>query len=120
MGRNTSPTVQKPSASRQEEKKETMGGVPLWLSGLGTWLSYCCGSDYSCGAGSIPGPGTSAYLWCKPRKRERKNNGDIGWPVKTGTPKQPVYIHLRAQCSILRTEDEEGGILLERIATCGY
>ena len=25
------------------------------------WCCHCCGSGYSCGVGSIPGPGTSAY-----------------------------------------------------------
>ena len=33
-------------------------GVPWWLSALRIWHCHCCGSGYSCGAGSIPGPGT--------------------------------------------------------------
>ena len=36
-------------------------GVPSWLSRLRTLHSQCYGSGYSCGAGLIPGPGTSAF-----------------------------------------------------------
>ena len=30
-------------------------GVPWWLSRLRTRHCHCCGSDYCCGMGSIPG-----------------------------------------------------------------
>ena len=33
---------------------------------------HCCGSGYSCGAGSIPGPGTSASRGCNQKKRALK------------------------------------------------
>ena len=39
--------------------KIEFGSVLLWLSGLRIWHCHCCGSDYSCGMGLIPGPGTS-------------------------------------------------------------
>ena len=33
--------------------------MPGWLSKLSVWCCHCCGSDRSCGVGSIPGLGTS-------------------------------------------------------------
>ena len=37
-------------------------GVLWWLSGLRIQRCHCCGSGYSCGTGSIPGPGTYTCL----------------------------------------------------------
>ena len=50
--------------------RELMIGVPWWLSGLGTWCCPCCGSGYSCGAGSIPGLGTSTCRACSTPRKE--------------------------------------------------
>ena len=42
--------------------KSHNAGVLRWHSGLGIQRCHCCGSDSSCGMGSIPGPGISACL----------------------------------------------------------
>ena len=39
-------------------------GVPLWCSGLKIWRCHCSGSGCLCGAGSIPGLGSSACCMC--------------------------------------------------------
>ena len=49
--------------------KVTSWGVSLWLNGLRIQHCHCCGSGYSCGMGSIPGPGTSKR---KVNKRKEK------------------------------------------------
>ena len=47
-------------------------GVPWWLSGLKMQHCHCCGSGQFCGAGSIPGPGTSACCRCGQKKKKKK------------------------------------------------
>ena len=47
-------------------------GIPRWLSGLRSWQCHCCGSGYGCGAASIPGQGTSAYLGHSQNKQTKK------------------------------------------------
>ena len=42
--------------------KVVSGGVPWWLSSLGTWRCHCCGLGHYCGVVSIPGSGTSVCL----------------------------------------------------------
>lgn len=37
-------------------------GVPVCFSGFMIWHVPCCGSDYSCGVDSVPGPGASPCL----------------------------------------------------------
>ena len=46
------------------------GGVPLWLSGLRTLHCLCNGSGHFCGAGSIPGLGTSACCQYVQKKKK--------------------------------------------------
>ena len=48
-------------------------GVPLWLGGLKIWCCHSCGSGYSCGIGSIPGPGTSACSRQGQKKQKQTN-----------------------------------------------
>ena len=51
-------------------------GVPTWLSGLRTQHSHCSGSGGCCGAGSVPGLGTSTYCGHgqKNNKQTKKQN----------------------------------------------
>ena len=44
----------------------------LWHSGIWIQHCHCYGSSYSCGVGSIPGPGTSTCHECSQKKKERK------------------------------------------------
>lgn len=55
---------------KQVVRDKRRGGVPVWLIGLRILCCQCTGSRRYCGAGSIPGPGTSA-LFCMQRG---------GWP----------------------------------------
>ena len=43
-------------------------GVPWWPSNERIQHCHCHGLGHSCGMGSIPGPGTSAYWRCTPPK----------------------------------------------------
>ena len=40
--------------------------VLSWLWGLRVWCCHCCGSGYSYGMDSIPGPGNSCMPWTLP------------------------------------------------------
>ena len=59
--------------------KYTKAGVPWWLRGLKTWHCHYCGSGYSWGTVSIPGPGTSTCHWCsqKTEKQTKKTNAKV-------------------------------------------
>ena len=70
-----SPSLRSSPSQVGEKNKMERGGsrVPLLLRGLRIQCFHCCGSDYSCGTGLIPGPETSACHRCgKERKKEGK------------------------------------------------
>lgn len=54
-----------------DNSKNKCLGVPLWHSRLRIWHSHCRGSGHHCGAGSIPGPGTST---CHEHGQKRTKN----------------------------------------------
>ena len=66
--------------------------IPLWLSKLRIQCYHCCGSDYSCGVGSIPGPGTSTCCGYsqKKKKKGRKKERKRKWAFITKRP--PSFI----------------------------
>ena len=50
---------------------KSRGGVPLWLTELRIWHYHCHSLSCCCGAGSIPGPGTSLCLGgCGQKKKK--------------------------------------------------
>ena len=49
-------------------------GVPWWLSRLRIQCCHWCGSDGYCGAGSVPGLGTSTCHGCGWKKKRERNN----------------------------------------------
>lgn len=64
------------------KSRNAVFSVSLWLRGLRIQRCYCCSSGYSCGAGSILGPGTSAGLRRSQKKKKKKKfsvwPGDLG------------------------------------------
>ena len=53
--------------------KSVSVGAPSWLSRLRIQHCHCCNSGYSCGRGSIPGPGISTCRHSKNQKTKQKN-----------------------------------------------
>ena len=49
----------------------TFPGILWWFSGLRIWRCHCCGSNYCCGTGLIPGLGTSTYCGCSHKKKKK-------------------------------------------------
>lgn len=67
------------------------GGIPAWLSGLGTCHCHCCGWGHCCGLGLITGQG-SFTGHRQGQKKERNEDLKIlmnGTPVFEGT--LPTY-----------------------------
>ena len=56
-------------------------GVPLWHSGLRIWCCHCSSLGHCCGAGSIPGPGTSICYGCGQKKKNHSISMGLGSKV---------------------------------------